>query len=149
VVLDSALRLSAASKVVAGADSDLLVICGAQADAGRKHALEARRIGVLRAPDPQPRIPWVLKTLAAREIQSVLIEAGALVNAAALEADSIDKVVLFYAPKLLGGAEAVPSFGGRGLGSLSATRSVRVTAMRRMGQDILVEGYLHDVYRDR
>lgn len=149
VVLDSALRLPLGSKVVEGSDRDLLVVCGAGVDDGRQRALEARRISVLRAPDSQPQIPWVLRMLARREIQSVLIEAGALVNGAALEADVIDKIVVFFAPKLLGGGDAVPSFGGRGLGSLGATRPVQVTTLQKMAEDILVEGYLHDVYRDR
>lgn len=149
VVLDSALRLTPTSKLVQGAESDLLVVCGAGADAGRQRALEARRIQVLRASNAQPDIEWVLKELARREIQSVLVEAGALINGAALEADVIDKVVVFFAPRLLGGGDAVPSFGGRGLGSLGATRPVQVTTLQKIGEDLLVEGYLHDVYRDR
>ena len=149
VVLDSALRLPPASKVVEGAENDLMVVCGAAADSGRQRALEARRVQVLRASNAQPGIEWVLQELARREIQSVLVEAGALINGAALQADVIDKVVVFFAPKLLGGGDAIPSFGGRGLGSLGSTRPVRVTALQQIGEDILVEGYLHDVYRDR
>jgi len=149
VVLDSPLRLPLDTKVVCGADNDLVVVCGANADPGRERAMACGRMSVLRAPDTRPGIHWVLKELARREIQSVLIEAGALINGAALEADVIDKVVVFFAPKLLGGGDAVPSFGGRGLGSLGATRPVQVTTLQQIGEDILVEGYLHDVYGDR
>lgn len=149
VALDSALRLPTESKVVAGADYDLLVVCGAGADAGRERALEARRVRVLRAPQARPDLPWLLRVLAQREITSVLIEAGAAVNAAALEADVIDKVICFYAPKILGGADALPSFGGRGLRHLRAARPVRIHSVQRFGEDLAVEGYLHDVYGNR
>jgi diaminohydroxyphosphoribosylaminopyrimidine deaminase/5-amino-6-(5-phosphoribosylamino)uracil reductase len=58
----------------------------------------------------------------------------------------VDKVVLFYAPKLLGGADGVPLFAGRGFPTLGDAPSVRITDLRRIGDDFVVEGYLRPVY---
>ncbi len=146
VVLDSALRIPKESRVVASADDDLMVVCGVGADDGRQRALEARRVRVLRAPQSRPDLKWLLRKLAEREIISVLLEAGANMNAAALEADAIDKLVMIYAPKVLGGADAVPSFGGRGQRDMEAARPVRISSLYRLEEDVVVEGYLHDVY---
>ena len=44
----------------------------------------------------------VLKELGKREILSVLLEAGSALNGAALAADVVDKVFLFYAPRFAG-----------------------------------------------
>ena len=48
------------------------------------------------------------------EITSLLIEGGALVNGAALASGEVDKVFLYYAPKILGEG-AVPFIAGEGL----------------------------------
>ncbi len=146
VVLDSSLRLPLDSQVATGASDDLLVVCGAGADPGRQRALESRRIRVLRAPEARPDLGWLFRELARREIMSVMIEAGAAINATALESDAIDKIVMLCAPKILGGADAIPSFGGRGMQSISAARPVRISALYRLGEDVAMEGYLHDVY---
>jgi diaminohydroxyphosphoribosylaminopyrimidine deaminase/5-amino-6-(5-phosphoribosylamino)uracil reductase len=149
VVLDSALRTPLSSRVVQGADQDLLIVCGAAADHGRQRELEARRVRVLRAPSSRPDLAWVLRALARREMISVLVEAGAAMNAAFLEAGLIDKVTLFYAPKLLGGTEAVPVFGGQGMRAIGAARPVRLKSIGSAGDDIVMEGYLQDVYGHR
>jgi len=72
----------------------------------------------------------------------LLIEAGAQVNAYAVEMGLLDKVWLFYAPKFLG-AEAVPLLAGGG--PLPPLRDYR---LHRFGSDFAVEGYLRDVYRN-
>ncbi len=68
-------------------------------------------------------------------ILSVLLEAGATLNKAALSLDLVDKARLFYAPILAGGQpQETPPV-------LSRVR------MKRFGPDIAVEGYIHNVYR--
>ncbi len=149
VVMDSALRLPLDSKLVQLARGDLLVICGAKASAARARALEQRGVEILRLGGTgraaRPTWPVVLEGLRAREITGVLLEAGSALNATALESDVVDKVVLFYAPKLLGGEDAVPLFGGRGFRTVRGARPVRITELRRIGEDFLLEGYLHGI----
>lgn len=152
VVMDSTLRLSPASRLAESARDDLLVACGPQAPAERARELQRRGVEVLRLADDRgaARPPWpaLLAELRRREIASVLLEAGAALNAGALESGLVDKVVLFYAPKLLGGADAPPLFAGPGFRTLAGAVPVRITELRHSGDDILVEGYLRDVYGD-
>lgn len=146
VVMDSALRLSPDSRLAQSARRDLLVVCVSEASRGRQQALEARGVEVFRMAD-SGRTSWppLLAELRRREITSVLLEAGSALNASALESGLVDKIVLVYAPKLLGGQDAVPLFGGRGFRTLSQARPVRVTDLRRVGEDFVVEGYLREV----
>ena len=56
----------------------------------------------------------VIALLGERKCLSVMIEAGSKVNWAALESGAVDKVFLYYAPKILGGLQSLPMAGGIG-----------------------------------
>jgi diaminohydroxyphosphoribosylaminopyrimidine deaminase / 5-amino-6-(5-phosphoribosylamino)uracil reductase len=75
-------------------------------------------------------------------VMSVLIEGGAEINAAALASEIVDKVVLFIAPMLMTGREALSSIGGASPRKLS--QAVRLTGItsRQVGQDLMIEGYI-------
>ena len=61
---------------------------------------------------------------------------------AALDANIVHKVLFFIAPKLIGGAGSPVAVGGMGAKRLDDARWVRDVSVRRLGDDILVEGYL-------
>ena len=56
----------------------------------------------------------LMAILGKREITSVLIEGGSEINASALAAGIVDKVMCFIAPKLIGGQDAAGPIGGVG-----------------------------------
>jgi diaminohydroxyphosphoribosylaminopyrimidine deaminase/5-amino-6-(5-phosphoribosylamino)uracil reductase len=145
VVMDSGLRLPPGGRLAQSARGDLLVVCVHEASPARQQALEARGVEVLRL-STSGRTPLdpVLAALHRREITSALLEAGSALNATVLEGGLVDKVVLFYAPKILGGQDALPLFGGRGFRTLCQARPVRITELRRVGDDFVVEGYLRE-----
>ena len=58
-----------------------------------------------RRSDGRPDIHAVLRRLGQLEITSVMIEGGAAVNGAALASGVVDKVFLYYAPKIMGAAD--------------------------------------------
>lgn len=90
----------------------------------------------------------VVKFLGQMEITSLMIEGGATVNAAALAAGIVDKVFLYYAPRILGGTEAVPFAGGAGFATINDAAYVKSIRPHRFGEDFAVEGYLKDPYAD-
>ena len=81
--------------------------------------------------------------LGQRGVTSVLIEGGGATLASAFEADVVDKVMFFVAPKIIGGAEAVSAVEGQGAARLAD--AVQLTAMktRKVGCDILIEAYVN------
>lgn len=149
VVLDSRLRLPLRSKLVRSAAGDVLVFTAASPDSARARRLRAAGVDMVRVPVKQGRLNLnaALRELGQREILSVLLECGATLNGTALTAGIVDKVVLFYAPKVLG-RNALPMIRG-GAGKLVAAPALRRARLRRFGPDIAVEGYLHDVYGNR
>ena len=77
-----------------------------------------------------------------------MVEGGALVNWAALASGIVDKVFLYYAPKILAGAGAVPFAAGPGFRSMREAAHLKWFRLHRFGEDFAVEGYLRDPYLD-
>jgi diaminohydroxyphosphoribosylaminopyrimidine deaminase / 5-amino-6-(5-phosphoribosylamino)uracil reductase len=142
VILDSKLRLSPQARIVKTAHDDLLVFTGVGRSA-KARALRKVGVEVVPAKTCAGRVDLVamLKELGKREILSVLLEAGSALNGAALAADVVDKVFLFYAPKIAGETR-VPFAVAPKLAHVPL-RDVRI---QQLGPDFVVEGMLHDVH---
>jgi diaminohydroxyphosphoribosylaminopyrimidine deaminase/5-amino-6-(5-phosphoribosylamino)uracil reductase len=116
VVLDSTLRTPLTSKLVESANGDLLIATTSAASPERRQALEAKGVEVRTFDGPRGRVdfPDVIAAIGERRYLSLMIEAGSMVNWAALDAGVVDKVFLYYAPKILGGLQSLPMAGGAG-----------------------------------
>jgi diaminohydroxyphosphoribosylaminopyrimidine deaminase / 5-amino-6-(5-phosphoribosylamino)uracil reductase len=152
VILDSRLRLPLDSRLVQSVGEgphDVLVFCSA-ADERKKADVEARGIRIEQmlatGVDGRPDFLAVLHRLGEREITSLLVEGGATVNWTALATGIVDKVFLYYAPKILGGAGSVPFAAGEGFRNLSEAVQVKHVRLHHFAEDFAVEGYLHDPY---
>ena len=84
----------------------------------------------------------LLEALGERNITSVLIEGGAEVNASALEAGIVDKVLVFVAPILIGGKDAPGPLGGKGIRQLASAFKIKNMTVNQIGNDLMLEGYL-------
>jgi diaminohydroxyphosphoribosylaminopyrimidine deaminase/5-amino-6-(5-phosphoribosylamino)uracil reductase len=150
VVLDSRLRLRLRSKLVRSADGDVLVFTRTKEDSPKARALRRAGVDVVRLAGrgTKPDLLEVVAELGRREILSVLLEAGATLNSAALAAGIVDKMRVFFAPKVAGSA-------GRRSGEASAPACLRAVqelqnvTIEPFGPDFAIEGYLRDVYRTR
>jgi len=146
VILDSHLRLPLDSELVRSANNDVLVFC-CEADQAKRKQLESRgvRVEPVAASDARPDLRAILTRLGELEINSLLIEGGSRVNAAALAAGLVDKLLLYYAPKFLG-PDAVPFASGPESSRVSDALHLRCVTLHRFADDFAIEGYLHDPY---
>jgi diaminohydroxyphosphoribosylaminopyrimidine deaminase/5-amino-6-(5-phosphoribosylamino)uracil reductase len=78
-----------------------------------------------------------LRALAAEGVQTLLLEGGPTLATVFLEADLVDKLLLFVAPTLSGS-------GPRFLGDLAAPRSLHRLEARPIGEDVLLSAYVHE-----
>jgi len=151
LILDSHLRLPHTSRVVKTAKNDVLVLCSF-AEERKKRALQALGIGVEQISPPmrdgRPDMSGVVRRLGELALTSLLIEGGAMVNWAALDAEVVDKVFLYYAPKILAGTGSVPFAGGSGYRHIKEAAHVKSFRLHRFGEDFAVEGYLRDPYSE-
>jgi len=76
-----------------------------------------------------------------REIQSFLLECGPDLAFNALRAGIIDKIVVFIAPKILGGRE-IPAIGGEGIDKLSEAIPVTDWTVTTAGPDLVLTAYV-------
>jgi diaminohydroxyphosphoribosylaminopyrimidine deaminase/5-amino-6-(5-phosphoribosylamino)uracil reductase len=84
--------------------------------------------------------------LGKRDVQGVLLEGGPTLAWAAVEAGIVDEVVVYLAPRLVGGVEAPGVLGGRGVAPIASAMPLRFRSVDRIGDDLRVEA---DVHRDR
>jgi diaminohydroxyphosphoribosylaminopyrimidine deaminase/5-amino-6-(5-phosphoribosylamino)uracil reductase len=159
VVLDSRLRLPLNSRLVETAKDDVVVFCSF-AEENKRHALEARGVRVRQVEiDPlllgeeqlphegRPDLYRVFGMLGAEQITSLLVEGGAAVNWACLRARLVDKLVLFYTPRIFGPVGSTPWLEGQnGLPPGVELSSSNIT-IERFGDDFAVETYLRDPYQ--
>jgi diaminohydroxyphosphoribosylaminopyrimidine deaminase/5-amino-6-(5-phosphoribosylamino)uracil reductase len=148
VVLDSRLRLPLKWKLARSAANDLLVVTVQAVNKRRVQALRSAGLEVLcvRSRQGRPDLRKVLESLGRQEMLSVLVEAGGQVTRSLLAAGLVDKVVLYYAPRIVGAGLPVVGNGTRPLVSVPQLQNIEV---HHCGPDFCVEGNLRDVYRDR
>jgi diaminohydroxyphosphoribosylaminopyrimidine deaminase/5-amino-6-(5-phosphoribosylamino)uracil reductase len=151
VIVDSRLRLPPESRVVKTAKDDVLVLCSF-AEEKRKRELLGQGIRVEQVPvgvgDGRPDMLQIARRLGTMEITSLLVEGGAMINGAALASGIVDKIFLYYAPKILAGTGSVPFATGPGFAHMSDAAYVKSIRIHRFGEDFAVEGYLRDPYGD-
>lgn len=147
-VVDSRLRMPLKSKLVKSAQDDLVIFTLQPLDSLKARALVRTGAEVVRLPSRRGHVDLhaVLRELGQRQILNLLLEAGAALNGAALQAGIVDKMILFYAPKIMGtGGVPLARVSPRWFAKSSALKNV---TLGRCGPDLVVQGYFHDVYRN-
>jgi diaminohydroxyphosphoribosylaminopyrimidine deaminase/5-amino-6-(5-phosphoribosylamino)uracil reductase len=79
-------------------------------------------------------LPELMRQLAQREVNEVLVEAGATVCGALLHAGLVDELVVYLAPHLLG-TDARGMFSVPGLASMSDRTELEIADVRAVGSD--------------
>jgi len=160
VILDSRLRLPVECRLVqsvaAERKNDVLLFCSSfpQQKQNNEKREQLEQLGIqietlpASEPDGRPDLPSILRRLGELEIASAIIEGGAAVNWAALAANAVDKVFLYYAPKILAGTGSIPFAAGTGFRHISQAAQVKDVHLHRFGEDFAVEGYLRDPYNE-
>jgi diaminohydroxyphosphoribosylaminopyrimidine deaminase/5-amino-6-(5-phosphoribosylamino)uracil reductase len=143
IVVDSNLQLPVSAQVLTvDSPTGLVVITIESADIVRIKSLEkaGAEVVVVPAVDGQVDLKAMVAELGRRNIQSVLLEGGATLAAAALRQGIIDRVAIFVAPKLLGGNDGAMLFNGIGCTLMSEAVKLENIRVSRFGDDVLYEG---------
>jgi len=81
----------------------------------------------------------LLRKLALRDVTSLLVEGGGEVSRAFLAAGLVDRILVFLAPKVVGG-DGISWVAGPGVSRMSEALSIVDVKVSRVGGDILVSG---------
>ena len=84
----------------------------------------------------------LLDRLGQMGITSLLVEGGSRIIASAFSSGIVDKVLFFYAPKILGGDDGIPICQGPGPELMKDCIRVKNIRVRRFDDDVMIEGYI-------
>jgi len=103
----------------------------------------AQGIEVLTLPAKEGHVDLgeLLRVLGEREITSVLAEGGGTLLGSLFDDDSVDKVIAFIAPMIIGGKDAVSPVGGKGVELISQALQLKRSRIEQFMDDIMVMGY--------
>ena len=143
VVLDSKLRLPPKFRIIKSADKDLLVFTTASPKSHNARKLQDAGVEIVCMPAKRGLLDLksILRELGRRDILSVLLEAGPGLNSSMLSAQFVDRLFLFYAPKLAG--QVTTPFS---LGTEACRLAVRETMLYEFGPDFAVDALLHNYF---
>jgi len=146
VILDSSLRTPTDARLLASDGVDVL-LCTTQPQLATERAQALERAGAELIPcGPGPRVDLsaALAALSERKISALLVEGGAGVHGALLDAGCVDRLLLYVAPKLFGGSEALPMALGNGTDEPADGLALTPFNVTRLGDDLLLEARTAD-----
>jgi diaminohydroxyphosphoribosylaminopyrimidine deaminase/5-amino-6-(5-phosphoribosylamino)uracil reductase len=134
VVVDGRLSTPVDASILQAGGQVLIIT--ASGDNGYTDSLRARGVEVVSLPAGQDTVdlPAMLETLAAREVNEVMLEAGATLTGAMLAAGLVDELVMYFAPSLMGSA-ARGMFNMPNLQQLADRVQLDICDMRAVGRD--------------
>lgn len=146
IVLDSqaclATRLPDCNLARTADETPVLLFVASEALPDRISQLQACGIEVVRLPGEShhERIGELLRELGRREMTNVLVEGGAGLFGLLLDANEIDEVHAFIAPKLIGGATASSAVHGKGLPAMADALQLVDVTVEQVDHDTYVHG---------
>jgi diaminohydroxyphosphoribosylaminopyrimidine deaminase/5-amino-6-(5-phosphoribosylamino)uracil reductase len=145
VIVDSRLRIPLTAKVLTQRSTAKTIVATlASASKAKVNQVRATGAEVLFVKSDKGRVDLrdLMKKLGYMDVMSVLIEGGAEINASALKAGIVDKIVMFIAPTLMTGRDALCSIGGSSPVKLDHAIKLSEVTDRFVGPDLKIEGYV-------
>ena len=145
IILDTHLSIPLETRLLhLSSDSDTLLVTGGSSSPEKKEILERWGVRVLTVNHHGDQIDLraLVKKLGDLQITSLLIEGGSRVNGSALRAAIVDKVYMFYAPKICGGDDGIPICSGPGVDLMEQTIRLKDISTRRFEDDVVIAGYV-------
>ncbi|WP_281280472.1 bifunctional diaminohydroxyphosphoribosylaminopyrimidine deaminase/5-amino-6-(5-phosphoribosylamino)uracil reductase RibD [Paenibacillus koleovorans] len=150
LVVDSQLRIPLEAHVVRERDARTIILTTQSASMEQIMRLNAVGVEVMKCGDgDKVDLRQAMAMLGQREIGSVLLEGGGRLNGAMLEAELVDKLVVFVAPKLIGGGATAPSaFAFAGFDKMADALAIERLRVEQIGADCCLTGYPHYMRRE-
>lgn len=152
IVVDSQLRMPISAKLFekGKAAKDVILAVTSRAPAARIKKFQTKGATVIVCPLKSGRVDLksLFKTLAEREITSVLMEGGSHVIGSALKDKLVDRLHIYVAPKIIGDREAKSSIVGINIKDVSKSLQCKIARAERIGEDLFIEADVHYVHRN-
>jgi diaminohydroxyphosphoribosylaminopyrimidine deaminase/5-amino-6-(5-phosphoribosylamino)uracil reductase len=108
----------------------------------KKILADKAKILEVKEKEGQVNLRDAMKKLAQLQITNILVEGGGTLIGSLFDDGLVDRVLFFISPKIIGGKEAIGSVMGRGVARIDKALKLKDVRLKRIGQDLLVEGYV-------
>jgi diaminohydroxyphosphoribosylaminopyrimidine deaminase / 5-amino-6-(5-phosphoribosylamino)uracil reductase len=142
IVLDERLQTSPESQLARTAfETPVLLFASPNVEPSLVAPLSDRGVEVIQEAGGGRDLREVLAELGRRSIQSVLLEGGAGLAGAFIDAGVVDKLTFFVAPVVVGGRDAPSAIGGIGVAKMADALRLEHVEILPRGTDIEITGY--------
>src|SRR5690606_27069161 len=93
---------------------------------------------VISFPANEVPIKDVLKNLGERNIMTLFVEGGSEIHASFIKEGCFQQIILYMAPKIIGGNQAIPFIGGVGADFVKDATRLVFTEIKRVGSDLKI-----------
>ena len=138
VILDTQLRTPVDARIFADKTAKTIIYTGNDINLDKAAQLQSDSVEVMSLPTASIAIQDVLHDLGKRKIMSVLVEGGSGIHASFAEAKAFQQIILYMAPKIIGGSRATPFIGGKGIDMMAEAAELYFTNIERLGPDIKI-----------
>ena len=145
IIVDSTLRIPLGSNVLTDKFKDKTII--ATTDYASKEKIKkveslGVKVLVIKSEEKRVNLNILMSRLGEMNIDSILLEGGGALNFSALKERIVDKIQIYIAPKIIGGALAKTPVEGDGVSKLKDALSIRDLKVSLLDKDVFIEGYL-------
>lgn len=138
IILDSKGRTPKDSFCLQNDGVPIIIVTGCQSNLSQNNPFTNPNISVLKAPTLQPEINWLLSELSQYNVTSILVEGGSRIHASFIKAKRADKLVLFLAPKIIGGSDALSWCYDLETIRLDQAPHLRIRSTELVGNDLMI-----------
>lgn len=138
IVLDHELRTPIDAKLITDRVSPTWIFTTSKADESKIAKLEGEGVRIVVFSEEAITIPRLLNYLGEQEVSSLLVEGGGTVNDSFLRSGEFQRMVVYLAPTIIGGKEAISSFAGKGISKLKDVPRLTIDHMEKVGTDIKI-----------
>lgn len=142
IVVDSMARTPIDSKIIRDGQAKNIIAVTENAPIEKISALKNFGAEIFVAGRDKVDLKILLEELARREITSVLVEGGGTLHYSMFENNLVDKIFAFIAPKIIGGKNSLTAVEGKGFEKLSDVVQIKNLTSEKIGDDILLKGYI-------
>jgi diaminohydroxyphosphoribosylaminopyrimidine deaminase/5-amino-6-(5-phosphoribosylamino)uracil reductase len=142
VVLDQLGELPRTHHLLANGEAKTIWVVGKHAMAHLELEAIASHVEIMAVNEADDHLDLqeLFENLGQKNIASILLESGGGLNAAMLEAGLVEEVVIFMAPKIVGGEKAKTAVEGLGIPVLANCVKLQFDEIRPIGQDLMIRG---------
>jgi len=142
IVMDSHLKIPLDYKLITDGQAETWIFTSQDYDEEKRQRLKELGVSIFVTSHPTSvNVLEVVRRLGESDISSVLLEGGGNVNASFLKNELIDKVILYVAPKLIGGKEAPSFLEGTGIAEMQNAIELEDTNIVSIGNDFKFTAY--------